>query len=38
MVPINPWLEGKNAKAIGDDQTIWWEMKDGVRVVGIIGP
>ncbi|KAK1757353.1 hypothetical protein QBC47DRAFT_375757 [Echria macrotheca] len=33
MVPLNPWPEGKNAKAIGDDQTIWWEMKDGVRVI-----
>ena len=33
MVPLNPWPEGKNAKAIGDDQTIWWEEKNGVKVV-----
>jgi hypothetical protein len=33
MVPENPWPEGKNAKAIGDDQTIWWEEKSGVKVV-----
>jgi len=33
MVPMNPWPEGKNAKAIGDDQTIWWEDKNGIKVV-----
>ena len=33
MVPVNPWVEGKNAKAIGDDQTIWWEVKNGVKMI-----
>ncbi|KAK5663763.1 hypothetical protein OQA88_4194 [Cercophora sp. LCS_1] len=33
MVPLSPWPEGKNAKAIGDDQTIWWEEKNGRRVI-----
>jgi len=33
MVPINPWPEGKNAKALGDDQTIWWEEKNGVKMI-----
>jgi hypothetical protein len=33
MVPVSPWPEGKNAKAIGDDQTIWWEEKNGVKLI-----
>jgi len=33
MIPVNPWVEGKNAKAIGDDQTIWWEEKNGVKMI-----
>ncbi|KAK0657375.1 hypothetical protein B0T16DRAFT_452845 [Cercophora newfieldiana] len=33
MVPLSPWPEGKNAKALGDDQTIWWEEKNGVKVI-----
>lgn len=33
MVPMSPWPQGKNAKALGDDQTIWWEEKNGVKIV-----
>lgn len=33
MVPESPWVEGKNAEAIGDGGTIWWEEKGGVRMV-----
>jgi len=33
MVPLSPWPEGKNAKAMGDDQTIWWEEKNGVKMI-----
>lgn len=33
MVPLSPWPEGKNAKAIGDDQTIWWEERNGVKEI-----
>ncbi len=33
MLPVSPWQEGEKVKAIGDDQTVWWEEKDGVRVV-----
>jgi len=36
MIPVNPWVEGKNAKAIGDDQTIWWEEKNGVKMVSVL--
>lgn len=33
MVPMSPWPEGKNAKAIGDDQIFWWEEKNGIKVI-----
>ncbi|KAK0735025.1 hypothetical protein B0T26DRAFT_746853 [Lasiosphaeria miniovina] len=33
MVQINPWPEGERVKAIGDDQDIWWEDKDGTKVI-----
>lgn len=33
MVPVSPWREGEKAKPIGDDQEIWWEEKDGTRMV-----
>lgn len=36
MVPESPWVEGKNAEAIGDGGTIWWEEKGGVRMVSSI--
>jgi hypothetical protein len=33
MVPASPWLEGEKARPVGSDQEIWWEEKDGTRVV-----
>lgn len=32
VVVESPWKEGKKAKTMGGDE-VWWEMKDGVRVV-----
>lgn len=34
IVPESPWKEGVKAKTLGSDSTeIWWEEKDGNRVV-----
>lgn len=34
VVPKNPWPQGEKVKALGDDTTeVWWEEKDGVKVV-----
>ena len=33
LIPTSPWKEGEKIKAIGDGREIWWEEKDGTRVV-----
>ncbi|KAM7194520.1 hypothetical protein V8F33_007230 [Rhypophila sp. PSN 637] len=33
MVPLSPWPKGEKVKAIGDDQKVWWEEKDGKKVI-----
>jgi paired amphipathic helix protein Sin3a len=33
MVPTSPWREREKVKALGDDREIWWENKDGAKVV-----
>jgi paired amphipathic helix protein Sin3a len=33
IVPVSPWKEGEKVKAIGTDREVWWEEKDGKRVV-----
>ena len=33
IVPASPWKEGQRVKALGDDREVWWEEKDGKRVV-----
>jgi len=33
MVPLSPWPEKQRAKPIGDDTDIWWETRDGVKLV-----
>jgi paired amphipathic helix protein Sin3a len=33
MVPVSPWPEKEKVKPIGDDRHVWWETKDGVKVV-----
>ncbi len=35
IVPASPWPAGEKIKAIGDDQDIWWEESDGMKVVGM---
>ncbi|KAI1772683.1 hypothetical protein F4818DRAFT_136468 [Hypoxylon cercidicola] len=34
VVPASPWAEGEKIKTLLDgDREIWWEMKDGVKVI-----
>ncbi|KAK2073941.1 hypothetical protein P8C59_008180 [Phyllachora maydis] len=33
LVPSSPWPEGRRVKPLGDDKEVWWEMKDGKRVL-----
>ncbi|KAF3057046.1 hypothetical protein GL218_05995 [Daldinia childiae] len=34
VVSVSPWQEGEKVKTLLDgDREIWWEMKDGVRVI-----
>ncbi|KAK4128656.1 hypothetical protein N657DRAFT_639143 [Parathielavia appendiculata] len=33
LVPVSPWQEGEQMKPIGGDREIWWEEKDGTRLV-----
>jgi paired amphipathic helix protein Sin3a len=33
LVPVSPWREGEKVKPVGDDGEIWWEEKNGKRVV-----
>jgi paired amphipathic helix protein Sin3a len=33
LIPVSPWNEGEKSRPIGDDRSVWWEMKDGVKVV-----
>jgi paired amphipathic helix protein Sin3a len=33
IVPTSPWKEGQRVKPLGDDREVWWEEKDGKRVV-----
>lgn len=33
LVPESPWPEGEKKRPIGGDMEIWWEEKDGTRVV-----
>lgn len=35
MVPVSPWPKEEKVKAIGDDQNVWWEEKDGKKVVSV---
>lgn len=34
VVPQSPWPEGEKAKALGTNDEVWWEEKDGKKVVG----
>jgi paired amphipathic helix protein Sin3a len=36
MIPQSPWLENQKVKPIGDDREVWWQNKDGMRVVSPI--
>ncbi|KAI0839134.1 hypothetical protein F5Y06DRAFT_266111 [Hypoxylon sp. FL0890] len=34
VVPVSPWAENEKVKTLLDgDREIWWEMKDGVKVI-----
>lgn len=33
MVPVNPWPESEKARTLGGDQEIWWEERDGKRLI-----
>ncbi|KAI1076147.1 hypothetical protein F5B20DRAFT_584496 [Whalleya microplaca] len=33
VVPASPWQEGEKVKPLYGDRDIWWEMKDGVKVI-----
>lgn len=33
IVPASPWKEREKVRPVGDDREIWWEEKDGKRVV-----
>lgn len=33
LIPRSPWKEGEKVKALGSDQDVWWEEKDGKKVV-----
>lgn len=39
VVPASPWAEGEKIKTLLDgDREIWWEIKDGVKVVSLLPP
>ncbi|KAK3300524.1 uncharacterized protein B0H64DRAFT_17821 [Chaetomium fimeti] len=33
LVPASPWQEGQKIKTVGGDRDIWWEEKDGTRLI-----
>ena len=33
IVPLSPWPEKEKTRTIGGDTDIWWETKDGVKMV-----
>ncbi len=36
VVPVSPWIEGEKVETL-DGGAIWWESKDGVKMVGFSG-
>jgi paired amphipathic helix protein Sin3a len=33
IVPVSPWKEGEKVRPVGSDREVWWEEKDGKKVV-----
>ncbi|PSR88489.1 FAS1 domain-containing protein [Coniella lustricola] len=33
VVPVHPWKEGERVKPVGGDSEIWWEEKDGTKII-----
>ncbi|SPQ18334.1 0de90ca0-af9f-419f-8f3d-f0b7820e5136 [Thermothielavioides terrestris] len=33
LVPLSPWPAGEKVKPVGGDREIWWEEKDGTRLI-----
>lgn len=38
VVPQNPWAEGEKVKVLGAEGEVWWEEKDGKKVVSRLSP
>ena len=38
IVPASPWAEKQKVKPIGSDRDIWWEEKDGKKMVCVCSP
>lgn len=36
VVPMNPWKEGEKVRAMGGEGEVWWESKDGGKVVSYL--
>lgn len=33
MLPVSPWSKGEKVRPVGGDQDIWWEEKDGTKLI-----
>lgn len=33
LVPVSPWQEGEKVGTVGGDREVWWEEKDGTRLI-----
>ncbi|KAK4144368.1 uncharacterized protein C8A04DRAFT_27822 [Dichotomopilus funicola] len=33
LVPVSPWKEGEKVKTVGGDSEVWWEEKDGRKLI-----
>ena len=36
-VPVSPWKEGEKVNSLRGEK-VWWEEKDGTKVVGVLCP
>jgi len=33
ILPASPWAENQKTRAVGSDRDVWWEERDGVKVI-----
>jgi len=33
ILPVSPWAEKQKTRALGSDRDVWWEERDGTKVV-----